>query len=121
MPATSGASGPTTTRSTPFSRQNPATASMVGDIEVDALGAFGDAGIARRGEERAELRRLGDLPGQRMLAPAGTDEKDVHAPAESCVAEPGARLATGAAPVQPNHILTHRRTRCGSSRPGTSR
>jgi hypothetical protein len=94
---------------------------VIGDVEVDALRAFGDAGIARRCEERAELRRLGDLPGQRMLAPAGTDEKDLLAPWESCVTEPGARLATGAAPVQPNHILTRRRTRCEPSRPGTSR
>ena len=51
---------------------------MIGDVERDELGAFRDAGIARRGVELPELRRLRELPGQRMLAPAGADEEDVH-------------------------------------------
>ncbi len=39
------------------------------------------ARIARRDHQPARQGRLGDLPGQGVLAPAGADEEDVHAPA----------------------------------------
>ena len=77
-PATSGASGPTTTRSIARSRQKSATAAMVRDVERHAFGLFGDAGIARRDEELRQQRRRRQLPGQRMLAAARADEEDVH-------------------------------------------
>ena len=52
---------------------------VVGDVEADQLGAFRDAGIARRGIEPGEPRRLRELPGKRMLPSARADEEDVHA------------------------------------------
>ena len=52
---------------------------VVGDIERDQFGFLGDAGIARRGVELGQHRRGGELPGQRMLAAAGPDEKNIHA------------------------------------------
>ena len=79
MPAHSGASGPTTTKSIFFSRAKAITAGMVGEIERDAFGLLRDAGIARRAIELVGERARGDLPGQRVLAPAGTEDEDVHA------------------------------------------
>jgi hypothetical protein len=52
---------------------------VVGDVERDQFGFLGDAGIARRGVKPGQHRRGRQLPGQRMLATAGTDEKNVHA------------------------------------------
>ena len=51
---------------------------MVGDIQRDALGLPGDPGIARRAPQLVHQRRGRDLPGQRMFAPAGADQKNVH-------------------------------------------
>ena len=51
---------------------------MVGDIQRDAFSLARDAGIARRAPQFREQRRRRDLPGQRMFAPAGTKQKDVH-------------------------------------------
>jgi hypothetical protein len=36
------------------------------------------SGIARRDHKPGEQRRLGDFPRQRMLAPARSDQQDVH-------------------------------------------
>ena len=52
---------------------------MVGDVERDAFGLLRDAGIARRAIELVGQRAGGDLPGQRVLAPAGAEKENVHA------------------------------------------
>ena len=59
---------------------------MVGDIERDQFRFLGDARIARRGVELRQHRRRRELPGQRMLAAAGPDEKNIHVvrPVASC-------------------------------------
>lgn len=51
---------------------------VIADIEDVNLSDVGDTGIARRRVELRQLRRLAELPGQRMLAPARADEKNVH-------------------------------------------
>jgi hypothetical protein len=45
---------------------------MVGDIELDAFRDLLDPGIAGRAIELVEERALGELPGERMLPPAGS-------------------------------------------------
>ena len=50
----------------------------IGNIEHDQFCAFADARIAGGGVELGEPWRLGNLPGERMLASAGTDEEHVH-------------------------------------------
>ena len=55
---------------------------VVGDIERDELGMVGDPRIARRGVEIAAIgdqARLRELPRQRMLASARSQQQDVHA------------------------------------------
>ena len=52
---------------------------MVAGIEGDQLAVAGDPGIAGGAIKPLHQRARGDLPGQRVLAPAGADEKDVHA------------------------------------------
>ena len=79
MPATSGASGPTTTRSIPCVRQKSTIAVMIGRVEGDEFGHLGNAGIARRDVKPAESRRLRELPCQRVFAPARSDEQYLHA------------------------------------------
>ena len=61
---------------------------VVGDVERDIRPAGRGAGIAGRNHETPAERARGDRPSESMFAPAGADEKDVHA----CL--PG---ATGAA------------------------
>ena len=61
-------------------RQKATTAAWSADVERDELGVLGDAGIARRREEPRQLRRLRELPGERMLAAARADEEHIHAP-----------------------------------------
>jgi hypothetical protein len=51
---------------------------MVGEIERDAFGLLRDAGIAGRTHEPLGERACGHLPGERVLAPAGTQEENVH-------------------------------------------
>jgi hypothetical protein len=51
---------------------------VVGDIERDAFGFLRDAGIARRALELIGERARRHFPGQRMLASAGTENKNVH-------------------------------------------
>ena len=52
---------------------------MVTGIEGGKLGLAGDPGITWGAKKPLHQRTRGDFPGQRMLAPAGADEKDVHA------------------------------------------
>ena len=52
---------------------------MVGEIERDALRLLRDAGIAGRAEQPVGERARGHFPGQRVLAPAGAENEDVHA------------------------------------------
>ncbi len=52
---------------------------MVGNIERDAFGLLCDAGIARRTIKLVGERAAGDFPGQRVFAPAGTEDEDIHA------------------------------------------
>ena len=52
---------------------------LVGQIERDAFGLLRDAGIARRAIEPVGQRARRHLPGQRVLASAGTEDEDVHA------------------------------------------
>ena len=77
-PATSGASGPTTTRS---------MSERLGEREepLAVLGAHrmagaerGDAGVPGRRVQLAEPRALRELPRERVLAAAGADEEHVH-------------------------------------------
>ena len=59
---------------------------MVGDVERDAFGLARDAGIARRAIEPVGERACRHLPGQRVLAPAGAEEENVHAGASPSTA-----------------------------------
>src|SRR5690606_41847517 len=52
---------------------------VVGNVEWDKLGLPGNARIARRGVELRQQRRRGQLPRQRMLAAARSDQKYIHA------------------------------------------
>ena len=52
---------------------------MVGDVERDAFGLPRDAGVARRADKPVDQRACGQLPGQRVFAPAGAEEENVHA------------------------------------------
>ena len=78
IPAASGVSGPTTTRSTALRLAEIDHRGMVGDIERDAFGFPGDAGIARRAPQFGQQRGSGDLPRQSVFAAAGTEQEDVH-------------------------------------------
>ena len=77
-PATSGASGPTTTRSIGFALQKAATAAWSAILRLDDLRFLGDARIARRRIELGQERARGELPGERMLASAGAEEQYFH-------------------------------------------
>jgi hypothetical protein len=77
-PATSGASGPTTTRPTPLTLQKAGHCARIVDIQRNDFGIFGDAGIARRAEQRIGQRRFGNRPGQRVFASARADQQDIH-------------------------------------------
>src|SRR5262249_23570378 len=52
---------------------------VVGDIERHDLAVAGDAGVARRAKKPLDQRTRRDLPGERMLASARAEKKDVHA------------------------------------------
>ena len=79
-PATSGASGPITTRSAPIARASAGHLPGVGDVDRVQLGERGDArdcpGAACR---PVTLGIGGQRPGQRVLAAAGAEEEDSHA------------------------------------------
>ena len=49
-----------------------------GDVDVAALGFVRGAGVAGRDQHFVDARRLRQLPGQRVLATAGTDDQDFH-------------------------------------------
>src|SRR6202795_3655494 len=51
---------------------------MIGDVERHALGLPRDAGIARRAVEPIGERACRHFPGQRVLAPAGAQQQDIH-------------------------------------------
>ena len=51
---------------------------MVRDIDRDAFGFLGDAGIAGRAIEFVGQRARRHFPGQRVLAAAGTEDQDVQ-------------------------------------------
>ncbi len=78
MPAASGVSGPTTTRSTSLRLAEIDHRGVVGDIERHAFGFPRDAGIARRAPQFGHQGRSRDLPRQSMFAAAGTEQEDVH-------------------------------------------
>ena len=80
MPAQSGASGPTTTSAMSLRAAECDHRRMVGRIERDQFAFLRDAGIARRAVELVDQRARRDLPGQRMLAAAGTEQENVHRP-----------------------------------------
>src|SRR5205085_1102544 len=61
---------------------------VVGEVDRYAFGLLGDAGVARRAPEPGGERRARDLPGQRMLAPAGAEEEDVHGGRSSKIRPP---------------------------------
>jgi len=48
------------------------------DLDGAKLAQFLDAGVAGRGDQTRDQRRLGDLPGQGVFAAARSDEKNVH-------------------------------------------
>ncbi len=55
-------------------------------IEIgEVLAVLGGARVARRAREAAEARRLGELPGDRVLAPAAAEQEDVRAHRASCL------------------------------------
>ena len=47
--------------------------------EVEALGVPRDPGVAGRAVDAVDLGRLGDLPDERVLAAAASDDEDLHA------------------------------------------
>ena len=49
-----------------------------GEGHVTRLRLAGGAGVARRAQDLADLRRLRELPCQRVLAPAVADQQDFH-------------------------------------------
>ena len=76
---------------------------VVGDVERHAFRLLRDAGVARRADQPVGERARRHLPGQRVLAPAGAEEKDVHA---------GNSLAR---PRSAGHAAVHRVHRPGST------
>ena len=48
-----------------------------GVLDRHAAGVRGDAGVAGRGDHAAEARALGELPRERVLAPAAADQEHV--------------------------------------------
>ena len=49
-----------------------------GNGHVARLRLARGAGVARRAQDLADLRRLRELPGQRVLAPAAADDQNLH-------------------------------------------
>ena len=77
-PATSGASGPTTTRSiSPRSAEREEALAVVGPHRV-AAPRPAMPGLPGRGVQLAEPRTAGELPGERVLPSAGSHEQHVH-------------------------------------------
>ncbi len=77
-PATSGTSGPITTRSAlPLARQR-GDRGRVGDVDAVGLGDRGGARVAGRTPQRRHRRIVGQREHQRMLTRAGPDHQDTH-------------------------------------------
>ncbi len=51
---------------------------MIRNVEGDALGLMRDAGISRCTEKPVRQRTCRHLPGERMLASAGSEEQNIH-------------------------------------------
>ena len=79
-PATSGASGPTTTRSA-ATLAGQLRDGSAGRCAVDAtlLGDRGGAGVARRAHQRGHRRVGGKREAERVLAGSGAEDEDAHA------------------------------------------
>ncbi len=60
-----------------LSRQGGKAVGVVG-LDGAKLAQLLDAGVAGRGDQARDQRRLGDLPGQGVFAAARSDEKNVH-------------------------------------------
>ena len=77
-PATSGTSGPITTRSAVQRWASAATARRVGDVDAVLLGDRGRARVARRARQRGDAGVLRERENDRMLTSTGTDHEDAH-------------------------------------------
>ena len=51
---------------------------MIACVDVDQRGMLRNAGVARCGIKRIALRRLRELPRQRMFAATRSDQQDIH-------------------------------------------
>jgi hypothetical protein len=89
-PATSGASGPTTTKSMALGRRQGDDRVEVVEVDRQAGRDLGDAGVAGGAIEPIAQGRGGDRPAERVLAPTRTDDKKAHG-SSRLVAGPGAR------------------------------
>ena len=78
MPATSGASGPTTTRSTLLVLQNAITAAWSATSSATHSASRAMPALPGAHQSFVSSGEFGDLPGQRMFAAAGTEQKNVH-------------------------------------------
>ena len=79
IPATSGPSGPITTRSaSSVMRQAEQAVGVVGAHRV-AASERGDPGVARRGVELGQAGALREAPRERVLASTGADDHHLHA------------------------------------------
>ncbi len=78
MPATRGASGPTTVRAMSFSLAKRMRRGEIGGGEIDVFGIEGGAGVAWGDEDSAYAGALFDFPGEGVFAAAGADNQDVH-------------------------------------------
>ena len=77
-PATSGASGPGTTRSIALSGRSATRPAMSVRADRHAFGDRGDARIAGRAPQLRQQRAGGDRPAQRVLPPARSDHQHPH-------------------------------------------
>ena len=62
----------------PFGSGSRRDRRVIGDVEREIRAALRRAGIAGRDEQALAERARGELPGQRMLAPARADQKNPH-------------------------------------------
>ena len=79
---------------------------VVGDIERHAFGLARNAGVAGRAIEPVGERACRNFPGQRVFAPAGTEEEDVHW---------RTALARGLGPAEPSTHSVHNPPRRGAA------
>src|SRR5262249_42679354 len=90
---------------------------VVGDIERHDLAVAGDAGVARRAKKPLDQRTRRDLPGERMLASARAEKKDIHARSAGPLVFGGwcsmARLLRKGSPPAIRHRV-YRTTRAGA-------